>query len=61
MERKLYVLAALGHATTFFHFAIAIKMKLQIRRDFCLEIGARICVFHRGIQHVSPAFTSLSL
>lgn len=61
MERKLCVLAALGRATTFFHFAIAIKMKLQIRWDFCLGIGARIYVFQRGIQHVSPVFTPLSL
>lgn len=41
--KKTVCFGCFGSCNNFFHFAIAIKMKLQIRWDFCLEIGARNC------------------
>lgn len=56
MERKL-CFGWFGSCNNFFHFAIAIKIKLQIRWDFCLEIGARNYAFPTW----NPVFLSLPL
>lgn len=63
MERKLCALAAFGNLDMerklcfhdFFHFAI--KMKLQIRWDFCLKFRAR----NYGFPAWNPVFLSLLL
>lgn len=51
-----------GSRNKVFHFAIAIKVELQSRRELCLEIRLEMLFFNMETQiSFSPAFASLSL